>query len=484
MSKLLHALCAPFGPIWRQFTSHWRRALTSFGAGLVVLMLMHLPLVEASIIGEPDREMLATAFKVKADAVVGTGGPAVLLDIDDDTLRAQTYVPVQPGREPTASAPRGMVADLLRFVQSAPLQRGAAAVIVDVDIGAPAPDDPQGTAALRDALQQWSADPRAPQLIIAREAFAPKVLGLEGEHQTLPTTDYDDLVAKAPNIRWGSVKMLADHHGVIHEFLPYQCVEQGGALRPLYSAVLLASGAIAGAPPAGSPSARALAEAPEHCASDRHDHNEHGQVINFQLSLDPHREEPDWASVDPNWLGFKTCGAGSDTSVFRRLSAADVLAAGPDAARDFLCRRLVIIGGTNQVANDFQQTPLHMMPGPLILVNAVRGVEGSGGGLRQAGLVAQITALFCISLLISFGFAVSRAAHEHYHHQKAKARHWSHHVALFPLNPVVLNLLVGLMAHWIGVGVLLVTLKYGYWGFLSAPAFGSAVAETIQEFSE
>jgi hypothetical protein len=52
------------------------------------------------------------------------------------------------------------------------------------------------------------------------------------------------------------------------------------------------------------------------------------------------------------------------------------------------------------------------------------------------------------------------------------------------LNPVVLNLGVAFIAHWLGVALMLVALKVGYWGFLSGPAVGSALAETIQDFTD
>ncbi len=489
MKRLVRRAFALAEHIWREFSAHWRRALISFCAGLVVLALIRIPVVERSIIGEPDREMLASAFKLTKDAVVGDGPPVVLLDIDDATLREQRYAPVPPGHEPTASAPRGMVADLLNYILAAPPERRPSAVIVDVDIGAPAPDATQGAAALRQALLAWAATPGAPRLIIAREAFAPDILGLPGETLTLPASDYDDIVDKAANIRWATVKVLADLHGEVREFLPYQCVVQNGRVTPLYSAALQAREALAGPPPKGSPPARALEEAPKACASgpDREERlqlDEEGQVIHFQLSLPPRHPEPGWAPLPRDWPGFKICGADSDTSVFRRVSASDILAAGKDASHDILCRRLAIIGGTNAVANDFQETPLHMMAGPMILTNAVRGISGASGGLRQAGLPAQIAALFCVSMLISLGFALSRAFRERYHHRKSKANHWTHHVLLLPLNPVIVNIGVGLAAHWVGVGFLLVTLKYGFWGFMSAPAFGAAVAETIQEFSE
>jgi hypothetical protein len=50
------------------------------------------------------------------------------------------------------------------------------------------------------------------------------------------------------------------------------------------------------------------------------------------------------------------------------------------------------------------------------------------------------------------------------------------------LNPLVMNGMVALVAHLTGIALLLVTLNYGLWGFLSAPAFAAAITESIQEF--
>jgi glycine/D-amino acid oxidase-like deaminating enzyme len=48
----------------------------------------------------------------------------------------------------------------------------------------------------------------------------------------------------------------------------------------------------------------------------------------------------------------------------------------------------------------------------------------------------------------------------------------------------VLNLAVAFIAHWLGVAMMLVALQFGYWGFLSGPVVGSALAETIQDFTD
>ena len=55
-------------------------------------------------------------------------------------------------------------------------------------------------------------------------------------------------------------------------------------------------------------------------------------------------------------------------------------------------------------------------------------------------------------------------------------------MAIISLNPIVMNGMIAVTAHLAGIGLLLVTLNFGLWGFLSAPAFAAAITQTIQEF--
>lgn len=469
----------------REIRVYGRRALITFLAGAAVLGLIHIPIVRQSIVGSPDREMMSTAFNLRANTPQPGADPAILLDIDDRTLQLPGYAMTPPGRVPPVSTPRAVVADLLAFVLAAPPGQRPAAVIVDVDLAAPAPDGPAAIAKVRAVLTAWAKTPGAPTLSLAREAFPPTVVAQEGSGLVLPASDYDDIVAAAPNIYWATVKVLADQDGVVQDFLPFQCVSAAGHRGPLFHAALLSYGAaIGGPPPKGSPAAKAIGEAGEACARHPDMNGPEGELIDYHLSLGRNEADPTYPTLPANWPGFKICGAGGDDAVFRRVSAADILAAGPDASHDVLCRRLVVIGGTNQISADFQQTPLQTMSGPMILINTARGLQLSKGGLRQGNLLIEGGLLLMISLTITAGFSASRVARSRYHHYRAGAKHWVHYLALLPLNPVVLNLIGALAANWIGVGLLLFSLKFGYWGFLSGPAFGSATAETIQDFTE
>jgi len=468
---------------------YWRRAMITFLVGAVVLVLIRQPLFQQSILGEPDRQMMTAAFNLRTDVFVGKGDPVLLLDIDNAALAQDRSRPLVPGREPSASTPRGLVADVLQYVLSAPPGRGPKAVMLDVDLAAPTVDDAAGEARLHKVMAAWAADPHAPTLVISRESFPPELLGLTGAIRTLPVSDYDDIVAAAPNIYWGDVKVLADINGMAVEMRPYECVQTQGRVEPLFASAVLSYAALEGGKVPKSAHVRQwIEEAPAHCRAHPERLIEHGEDINYHLSLSTAGQDQIWPALPRDWPGYRDCGRDTDPSVFRRISAGIIAdasgGAGGGASTDILCRRLVVIGGTNTLANDFLQTPLQEMGGAMILANATRGLQISHGGLKQIPLILQLLTLAVISLVITISFTLSRRARRTYRASRGPGGHWTREIVLLPLNPVVLNLGVAFTAHWLGVGLMLVALHLGYWGFLSGPAFGSALAETIQDFTD
>ena len=458
-----------------------RRALFTFIAGLVLLLGMRIPLIEQSLLGEPDRAMRETAFKLRANIFSGAADPVLLLDIDDASVRDPAYSNAPAGRLPSMATSRRLLADLLTYARRAPPGRRPKAVVLDVDIAAPT-SEPLEVQRLRKALSEWAQDRAAPTLIIAREPVSPDLLELPGALPTLPQTDYDDIVAQAPNIYWAGTRMLGDQEGVVREILPYQCVMQPGGVQPLFSAAVLAYVLLSGRPRPGSPAALWLEEAPQACVHNSARQIEHGELINYHLSM--HRgEDPAFPAVS-GWNGARQCGETGSTPDLRRIPAAAVATAAAEASPDVLCSRLVIIGGTNSLANDFQDTPLEVMPGAIVLANAARGLQLTDGGLRQLGLPFQICLLAVFTLTITFSFAISRRARQHYEHSRRKRDRAPRKIVLVLLNPVMLNWVLGLAAHFVGVGLLIWALGLGYWGFLSGPVFGAALAETAQGFRD
>lgn len=439
---------------------------------------MRHPAVEQSLLGEPDRAMREVAFKLRADLFGGRADPVLLLDVDDASLRDPAYSPTPVGQPPQGMTPRKLIADLLAYAKSAPPGRGADVVLVDVDIGSPGADA-DSVLRLRQALTDWGRDRHAPLLVLAREAFDPSMVGLQGSNPVLPTTPYDDLVASAPNIFWGSTRMLADNDNVVREWLPFRCVESGGQVQPLFNSALLAYGAQVGDKiPPGSPAKRWIDAAPRACGAKPPRELTHGEPIDFHISL--RNPDQSWPPVRDGWPGQRTCGGRPPTLMM--VSAAPVAQAGVNASPDILCRRIVIIGGTNHVSLDFQQTPLDFMPGAIVLANAARGLQLTDGGLRPVPFPIQAAALLAFSILLTASFEVTERARAAYKRRRKNARSSIEQVALASANPVVLNATLGVGAHYAGAALLIWVLSFGYWGFLSSPVFGAALAATILDF--
>lgn len=468
--------------------AHYRRFLVSVGAGMVVLgAMMWIPAVNHSFVGAPDRQMMTMAFKIRAEQVAADD-PALLIDIDDSTI-VGTLPASGPPRAPLATAPRGVVAKVLDYILHAPPGQGAKVVIVDVDFATPTPGDEAGAAELHKVLAEWAQTPSAPPLLLGRQSFpASAITSDQTPKLLLPATDYDDVVDPAPNIYWVIVKMLSDENSVIREFRPYECdVRPDGKMAPVFSAPLMAYAfMVQGKIPNGAPVSQWTKTADADCAGPPHPPIQYGEFINYHLELgEGENENRVWPDMPANWPGASVCGPNADRAVFRRLSAGDVAAAGPDADHGLLCQRLVVVGGTNQAANDFEQTPFNDMSGPVILINAARGLEMSDGGLKRVPLWLQLTTLIVMSALITVGFWAARKLREHY--EGLRSRHRERplivRLRLLPFNPVLLSYVFAFTAYAAGVGLLIVSLNLGYWGYLSAPAFASAVVGSVQEFS-
>ena len=472
--------------------SHYRRFLVSFVAGLLVLGAMRIDFINQSMFGQPDRLMMDSAFQIRTDRET-TGDPALMIDIDDATIAGINQVQGFP-RGPSATAPRGVLADVLEYIRTAPPGKGALAVVVDMDLATPTPGDEAGAAKLHKVLEAWAQTASAPELLLARQSFPDVVYGGPGDSLILPATNYDDVVVPAPNMMWANVKMMGDQNSFIREFRPYECVKGPNGPTVLYSASLLAYGFLAGGLPKDAPVHQWTDTAEKNCASPHPAPILHGELINYHLSLGEGENGKVWPDAPPTWRGVAVCGSSVDRAMFRRISAGDVAAAGAEASHELLCQHLVVIGGTNIAAGDFEQTPLNEMSGTMIIVNAVQGLQMSGGGLRRVPLLVQLLTLLVVSGAITAGFWITRKIRENYinlkhlHDARYKTTHpvwWLvNRLRLAPFNPVVLNFVFAFAAHWVGIGLLLIALDRGYWGYLSAPAFASAAVGAMQEFAD
>ncbi|HEX3916067.1 MAG TPA: CHASE2 domain-containing protein [Caulobacteraceae bacterium] len=462
-----------------------QRTAISFTIGLIVLLLIQIPAVEQSFLGGPDREMMETAFKLRTDVTGGTAEPVLFLDFDDRTLGTFSSAPFAA---PPTTTPRAIVAELLDFIRATPPPVTPRVVVLDVDIGQTTyPDDP-GVKALLDALTHWAATPTAPPLIIVRQAYQAASLGAPGRGLALPDTPYDSVVDPASNIFWSTEKVLGDQNGVIREFLPFECVSRKSGVIPLYSAALLAYQFAERDQHVldTAPARHWIPDGAAHCQSQPDVPLTRGERIDYHISLGSTFAERVWPNLSSRWPGFKVCGS-SDTAIFRRLSVIDIhnaIIGGGDISRELLCQHVVIIGGTSGIAGDFVQTPLSEMNGSVVLANAIRGLELSHGGLRAIPLIIQVFLLMFVSLAMSAAAVATKQARDRYRllrRGRHKAR-LTQRLGVIGLNPIIVNGIIALSAHLAGIALLTVSLNFGLWGFVSAPAFAAAITETVQEF--
>ena len=122
------------------------------------------------------------------------------------------------------------------------------------------------------------------------------------------------------------------------------------------------------------------------------------------------------------------------------------------------------------------------MPGAVILANAARGLQLTDGGLRPVPFSIQAALLLVFSVILTLSFEATRRAREAYKHRRRNAKTSFEQLALATVNPVVLNAALGMAAHYAGAALLIWALSFGYWGFLSSPVFGAALAATILDF--
>jgi hypothetical protein len=120
----------------------------------------------------------------------------------------------------------------------------------------------------------------------------------------------------------------------------------------------------------------------------------------------------------------------------------------------------------------------------VVLANAIRGLQLTRGGLRAIPLIFQVLLLLVITLAMSATNLATARARRQYRHLRRSAHKATlgRRLAIIPLNPIILNGLIALAAQGFGIGLLTVSLNFGYWGFLSAPVYAAALTEALQEF--
>lgn len=469
----------------RKLAAYWFplcAAFLSFG-------LLQIDGIERSFLGVPDREMLQAAFKLRDGVAQGSGDPVLWLDIDYDTLAAHATLQNQPPiptkkTGPSASIPRELLAQTLAFSR----RPSATLVVLDVDIGWAAPD-PLGEDKLAAELAAWSADPNAPLLLLARE-----VLALPNG-PTLLSTRFDDIVSAAPNIAFAGVTMLSGAGGA-REFVASQCyVTETGRRGVLPSVVSFADAAQTAYRNNGFTAAKSHAKT----IKSREEKRAKASVAQCKAASRPTPQNGviSWhighalpntikaAPVSDRWPGQRACNLYSAPLTASRISFADVMSDRAGASAAPLCGHMVIIGADNAITPDHSATPIGILPGPIILANAMRGHFDTGPIVRgnwNLGRIALQIFLLIATVVAIVGVFDWIAALRLRLEAQAVPR-WGSQVVLFVTHPLVFKFIVAFVTFLAGVLVTAVSLELGIWGLLSAPAYFATLYEAGKQIN-
>ena len=457
--------------------------------------LLQIDGIERSFLGAPDREMLQTAFKLRDGVARGSGDPVLWLDIDYEALKdvallqgANSPLVGNKLTGPMASVPRQAIASALSYAR----HPSATMVLLDVDIAWGTADE-ASESKLEAQLKAWAGDPQAPLLVLARE-----VLDIQGT-PTLMATRFDAIVNNSPNIVFAGVNMLSGAGG-IREFVADQCLGSNGlsashlpsavtyamaaqtAYRGTQSSVLSSRARTIKAQVSGQ-TASILAD----CEAQRQGKTKlwlQQGLVSWHIGYNYPRTLKA-APVSKNWPHNNICQLSGPPLSAGRISVSDVMSAPKEASTAPLCRRLIIIGADNVITQDRAATPIGMLPGPIILANAMRGHFDTGPIMRQSWEVERsilqivLLVVTVIGVVASFGW-VSKVRLCLKQELNTPPTRWriANQVGLFFTHPLCFKFVVAFTTFWFGALVTAFSLELGFWGLLSAPAYLATLFET------
>ena len=277
--------------------------------------------------------------------------------------------------------------------------------------------------------------------------------------------------------------MLTDLTRVVREIPVPDCVDTSTGARPLLSdALLMYRAAAGGSLPADAPVARLFVNSCAHGAAAPETH-ERGELINFHFTFPPGTPLQNYGREPADWPGYKACGKDDGGDVIQVVSAAVVEDAWADADPGILCKRLVLIGGTNELGGDFQNTPIGQMAGVMILGNAIRGLQGTGGGLHAVPILIQFGVVGIVSALMWAIFHLTSNLRDHYIAIRARddGKNINARIIGVLLNPFAIRWVLNYATFFVGIFAMVTAIDRGYWGYVSAPAFTAYFAGLLQQ---
>jgi CHASE2 domain-containing sensor protein len=389
---------------WSALSPFQRRLAVNLLLGLTITVLLHAFRDTATVGSVEDASLDWVMAMRSGDAPTAGLRPVLFLDIDEASYQAWG--------EPLLT-PREKLARLIDFA----LAGGAAAIVVDVDLSRPGAG---GEAALWRSLARYAAADRdsaapLPPLVLARVTRA----RLPEHHDSLPTerpTAFDHLVAAAPGLHWGAVTFDQDADGKVRRWRLWDAACDAAGVALIRPSIQLQLKALLDANPA---QCAALHDAlalltPVDCDDMAlRAPGARGRALVVQLGTEPVHLEPERIA---RRIGYRlrwrpapgempqTLLHGVQVPVLTVLSAARITDAVQPLDPGLARGHLVIIGASHAEGRDVYDTPLGLMPGALIVANAVLSLD-SHGELRGPGLLATLAVETLLIVVLSLLFA-------------------------------------------------------------------------------
>ncbi len=400
---------------FRHFSPFNQRLISNLmiGIGLSVFIVLgsHVGIQPAFDVATLDwtMEMFLNTKPEKADTP-----PFVLLDIDEVTYREW---------EEPATIPRNHLLKLIQFA----VQGQAQMIFVDIDLGYPNHlDSPKLTLADKQLfdflnnyeIQYCGANKNCPAILLVRTTRPLLQNGkvLTAQYPQQRTSFLESAVEKSPHLHWVSVGFLLDKDNTLRSWQLWEAACQPTAVIPSTQllAVALIKDRMAGA--------KNVEEAlkpfsPQDCQS-------HTQALITQnpplqnailtlgqdtvLHLTPSPLGSSIVYTIPQKLseGQSRAKTQQGKRIFETVSAYSILstAYSPQSAQDWVKDKIVTIGSTYEDSRDIYHTPVGMMPGVLIVINAINSLL-QYGELIKPPLWQVLLFEILIIILMSLVFA-------------------------------------------------------------------------------
>ncbi|MDI3326586.1 CHASE2 domain-containing protein [Pontibacterium granulatum] len=369
----MSAITTQYGRYWGKLNRHTRHILINCFIGIIVVLIVHKA-QDLKFISSQVAQGFDLMLRLQSNSDLEDVPPFVFLDIDSDSHLAWG--------EPVVT-PRDKLAQLLEYA----LSSQAKAVILDIDLNLPVDSQP-----IESVLNTFgSPDAGSPPLILMKtfRELSPK--NADGYRELRPST-LDSLVAKTAHYHWASPLFEVDSDFILRRWKQWVagCSNHEPRLIPSSQLLLLAV--------YSDPTARNFYVAmekltPSSCLGWK---KARPGLLNTTVQAGEH--DIHWQGSDLQrlimfnigWPSYLNSNAGVPDTTLKedgqayRFKALTIIPAHivtespviPDTA--LLKNHVVIIGNSSQYGGDLHATPLGLMPGSLVIVNAVHSLFSIG----------------------------------------------------------------------------------------------------------